>query len=437
MVRLVQPLDHHPRLALGARVAHQHPAVGAQRALGARRWPSAPWACPRSGCLSRDREVEQHLRVAGHRAGQLGQRPALLDHHRQHPQRRQDAVAGGRVIQEDQVARLLAAQQVAGARASPRPRSDRPPRSAAACRPLACSARSSPRLDITVATTVRPGSSSLASMRVPRMAMISSPSTTRPFSSHRITRSASPSSATPSAAPNRRTSSARRLGVQRAAAVVDVPAVGLHAQLDHLGAQLVEHLGRDLVGRAVGAVDHDPHAVQGRLRGEGVLQELDVAARRRPRCAWPCRCSDGPLVVAVGLHQALDLGLDLVGQLEPVAGEELDAVVLVGVVRGADDHAGVGAHRRGDERDARRGQRPHQQHVGARRDDARLERALQHVARQPGVLADHDAPLCGRRRTGGPPPAPGAGPPRRSSGAGWPRRGCRRYRTGCACRLKP
>jgi len=40
----------------------------------------------------------------------------------------------------------------------------------------------------------------------------------------------------------------------------------------------------------------------------------------------------------------LDLGLGIVGQLEAVAREELDPVVLVRVVAGADDNTGVGAH---------------------------------------------------------------------------------------------
>ena len=38
----------------------------------------------------------------------------------------------------------------------------------------------------------------------------------------------------------------------------------------------------------------------------------------------------------------LDLGLFVVGELEAEAAEELDAVVGEGVVRGRDDHAGVG-----------------------------------------------------------------------------------------------
>ena len=52
--------------------------------------------------------------------------------------------------------------------------------------------------------------------------------------------------------------------------------------------------------------------------------------------------------------------------------------------------AGIAPHRRGDERDAGRRQRAGQPHIGAHRDDAGGERRLEHVARQPGVLADRD-----------------------------------------------
>ena len=50
------------------------------------------------------------------------------------------------------------------------------------------------------------------------------------------------------------------LGAQRlrrggAALLVDVAAVGLDADLDHLGAQLPQRLGRHLVAGAVGAID--------------------------------------------------------------------------------------------------------------------------------------------------------------------------------------
>ena len=59
----------------------------------------------------------------------------------------------------------------------------------------------------------------------------------------------------------------------------------------------------------------------------------------------------------------LDLPLDGVVELEPAAGEELDAVVGHRVVRGADDDAEVGTERLGHVGDRRGGQHPQPEHV--------------------------------------------------------------------------
>ena len=104
----------------------------------------------------------------------------------------------------------------------------------------------------------------------------------------------------------------------------------------------------------------------------------ELAGRREP-------------VVAAGAHALLDRELDLVGQLVAVGAEQLDAVVLVGVVRGRDHHAEIGPQRARQHRDAGRRQRAEQGHVHAHRDEARGQRRLQHVAGEPRVLADHHA----------------------------------------------
>ena len=47
-----------------------------------------------------------------------------------------------------------------------------------------------------------------------------------------------------------------------------------------LGAQLPQGFGRDVIGGAVGAIDHDLEPVEPQMLGEGRLGELDVAAAR-------------------------------------------------------------------------------------------------------------------------------------------------------------
>jgi hypothetical protein len=92
----------------------------------------------------------------------------------------------------------------------------------------------------------------------------------------------------------------------------------------------------------------------------------------------------------------LDQRLDLVGELAAAGVEELDAVVLVGIVRGADHDAEVALEALREIRDTRRGQRADQHHVDARGDETRFERGLEHVARQPRVLADEHRPALRR-----------------------------------------
>ncbi len=93
------------------------------------------------------------------------------------------------------------------------------------------------------------------------------------------------------------------------------------------------------------------------------------------------------------VEQALDLELVGVGQFIAVGAEQLDAVVVERVVAGRDHDAEVGAHRAGQHRDGGRRHRPDLDDVHADAGEARGQRAFDHVARQPRVLADQDAVL--------------------------------------------
>ena len=150
-----------------------------------------------------------------------------------------------------------------------------------------------------------------------------------------------------------------RLGRGRADFEIDVEPVRLDADLDHLRAELPQRLGSDLVGRAVGAVDHDAQAFERDVAGKRPLGVFDVArldvvdALGAPEVR---RAGEHRRDVAV--HQRLDPRLDLVRQLVSVGAEQLDAVVLVRVVRGRNHHPEVAAHRARQHRDRRRRHRP-------------------------------------------------------------------------------
>ena len=188
--------------------------------------------------------------------------------------------------------------------------------------------------------------------------------------------------------------------MQRTAVAVDVPAVRFDADRDYVRAQLGQNVGGDLVGRAVGTVDDDLDAFQRQFARKSVLDEHVVAAqgvvhahrfadtvhgRPRDRGGRPA-------------HEGGNVVLDRVGQLQTLPREDFEAVVLKRIVRGRDHDAGIGPQTARQKGHPGRGHRPDQQHVPPHRADARSQGRLQHVARQPRVLADHDFVVSGTFR---------------------------------------
>ena len=245
-------------------------------------------------------------------------------------------------------------------------------------------------MDITVATTPgrcsRPSSFQLSAMTASSW----SPSTTWPRSSTIMTRSASPSSAMPISARISRTLCADGGEIGRAAILVDVEAVRLDADRDHIGAHFPQRAGRHLVGGAVGAIDDHAQAVEREIAlRQRELGEFDVAVLHAVDALGAAEIvALGQLLAQIGIEQLLDLRFDLVAELEAVRPEQLDAVVVEGIMRGRDHHAEIGAHRARQHADRRRRDRAGQQHVHADRGEAGDQRVLDHVAGQPGVLAD-------------------------------------------------
>ena len=109
---------------------------------------------------------------------------------------------------------------------------------------------------------------------------------------------------------------------------------------------------------------------------------------RRARPILPRR---GEAIGEAVFHQRFDFALAFVGELQPVAAEQLDAVVVIGVVGGRDHHAEIGAQRARQHGDGGRRQRAEQEHVHAHGGEAGDERGFDHVAGEARVLADHHA----------------------------------------------
>src|SRR6478735_5536115 len=173
---------------------------------------------------------------------------------------------------------------------------------------------SPPRLDITVATMPgrerRPSSFQLCAITASSW----SPSTTWPRSSTRMTRSASPSSAMPMSARISRT-------------FRDSASVGLDADRHHVGTQFPQRFRHHLVGGTIGAIDHDAQAIEREVARQGTLGEFDVAVMHAVDTAGAAQARTlcEPLIDRL-VEQQLDLLLDVVGELEALRAEQLDAV---------------------------------------------------------------------------------------------------------------
>ena len=125
----------------------------------------------------------------------------------------------------------------------------------------------------------------------------------------------------------------QQLRLGRAAVLVDVEAVGGDPDRNHFGAKLPQGFGRDMVGGAVGAIEHDLEAVEAQMLGEGRLGEVDIAAARIVDSAGaPDQLRSGELRLL--LQPPLDRALGVVAELIAVGPEQLDSIVRERIVRG-------------------------------------------------------------------------------------------------------
>ena len=200
--------------------------------------------------------IHQRLGIGLHARGELGQRLARLLHDRKDLERRDEPVARRIVVQENDVARLFSAEIVAALDHffHDIPVADGGPD--AACRLPCCMASSSPRLLMTVATSVFCLSLPCFIIWRAQMAMTASPSIDRAvfIAKDHPVRVAVKGDADLGLV--RDHGAGDDLGMERAAALVDVHAVRLVIEGDDVGAELGQDARADLVCRAVGGI-HD------------------------------------------------------------------------------------------------------------------------------------------------------------------------------------
>ena len=175
----------------------------------------------------------------------------------------------------------------------------------------------------------------------------------------------------------------------RAAVDVDVQAVRVVGDHIGVGAEGVKNALGHHPGAAVGAVQADALALVGAGREGNQVAEIAVPAGG---------IVDGLADVgALGIGKlliAVEIGLDAVQQalfhLVAVGIDELDSVVVIGVVAGGDHNAAVEIVRPSDIGHARRTGDMQQIGIGTGSGKTGTQRGLEHVARAAGVLADHD-----------------------------------------------
>ncbi len=71
----------------------------------------------------------------------------------------------------------------------------------------------------------------------------------------------------------------QRIRRRRAHVFVDIETVWLRPDGNDLGPQFVKHRWRDVIGRAMRAVHHQPQTLEGEVIGKRALAEFDVATR--------------------------------------------------------------------------------------------------------------------------------------------------------------
>ncbi len=185
--------------------------------------------------------------------------------------------------------------------------------------------------------------------------------------------------------------------MRRADAVVDVAPVGLVGDHADVRAEPPEDLRRDIEGRAVGTVEQHADAAQVEL-AKARVQLAQVVLGGAAQVAYAPdrgRARTG----ALGQRQ-LDPVLVLVGELVAIGGEELDAVVLVGVVRGRQHDGQVESVAAEQQRRGRRRQHAAQQRVASGRADARGDGSLEHLAGLARVAQDQHLRALGCRLRG-------------------------------------
>ncbi len=187
--------------------------------------------------------------------------------------------------------------------------------------------------------------------------------------------------------------------MQRPAPCVNVAPIRLDVEEVGVETHVAKNHAGHRTGRSIGAIHQDPQPAEvgranqirqplGILLSQLLLTRQHVGIRHHR-----IRTSLGQLL-QVGENVGFNLMLQLVGEFVTVGAEDLDAVVLPGIVRGRNDNARrepVGARQ---VRNPGRGNHAGAHHPHLRRFQSSRENCADQSARLAGVLSDDDARGC-------------------------------------------
>ena len=190
---------------------------------------------------------------------------------------------------------------------------------------------------------------------------------------------------------------AQAFGMRGAAIEVDVAPVGLIADHGEVEPEVTEEARRDSGGGAVRRVERELEATRGEPAGVRQRQAGVSDVRVDDVGPFDLRQAAGGNQPAGVRDDRFDVLFERVGELFAAAGEDLDAVVLERIVRGADDEPRVEAERARDVGGRGRGDDAGGGDGGPFRVDAPAELALDPVAGLAGIAADDEPQRTPRR----------------------------------------
>ena len=188
------------------------------------------------------------------------------------------------------------------------------------------------------------------------------------------------------------------LNVGRTSIVIDIRAVRLVVDNISISSQSIEHRLCNVLAGAIGAVQANLDTLEGIDAQRDQITHITVAACHIVHSAAdvlavregklrPVLIKDIELAVDVVLHQQQSF----LGHFLAVAVDQLDAVIVVGIMAGRDHDAAIEVIHTGDVGHRRRGSDVQQVGVCARSSQTGHQTILEHIRATAGILANDDA----------------------------------------------